>query len=204
LFISIKKITKKLVTQNGTVLINHPISLKKQYHLGNYETLNDSMNYNYNYGISFWVYLHSNPSNNANNYFSILNYANKPNFLYNPNKHDFQIVCDISGSEIQETIYSNDNMPLQKWTNVLFNCNGGTMDVFLDNNLVISKSKIIPYITIDALTLGENDGLNGGICNVVYFKTPLSIGNMFILYHSNKLKSPPISDTSDKSILTSI
>jgi hypothetical protein len=196
LYVSIKKINNKLVTQNGTVLINHPISLNKQYHLGNFETLNKTTDYNYNYGISFWVYLHSNPSNNANNYYSILNYANKPNFLYNPNKHNFQVVCDISGSEIQETIYTNDNMPLQKWTNVIFNCNGGNMDIFIDNNLVKSQSKIIPFITIDALTLGENDGLNGGICNVVYFKTPLSIGNMFILYHSNKLKNPPISDIS--------
>jgi hypothetical protein len=83
-------------------------------------------------------------------------------------------------------------MPLQKWTNVVFNCNNATMDVFVDNNLVISKSNIVPYVNIDSLTVGENDGLSGGICNVVYFNKPLSVGNMFILYYSNKYKNPPI------------
>ena len=203
LYISIKKINNKLVTQDGKVLINHPIQLNKEYHLGNYETLNEVSDYKYNYSISFWMYLHSSQSNNSDNYYSILNYANKPNFTYNPNKHEFQIICDISGSEEQVIIYKNDNMPLQKWTNVVFNCNNATMDVFVDNNLVISKSNIVPYVNIDSLTVGENDGLSGGICNVVYFKKPLSVGNMFILYHSNKYKNPPITDISSKTVVNS-
>jgi hypothetical protein len=213
LYISIKKINNKLVTQDGKVLINNPIHLNKEYHLGNYETLNEVSDYKYNYSISFWMYLHSSQSNNSDNYFSILNYANKPNFTYNPNKHEFQIICDISGSEEQVIIYKNDNMPIQKWTNIVFNCNNATMDVFVDNNLVISKSKfkddngnyksIVPYVNIDSLTVGKNDGLSGGICNVVYFKKPLSVGNMFILYHSNKYKSPPITDISSKTVLNS-
>ena len=139
LYISIKKINNKLVTQDGKVLINHPIQLNKENHLGNYETLNEVSDYNYNYSISFWMFLHSSQSNNSDKYYSILNYANKPNFTYNPNKHEFQIICDISGSEDQQIIYKNDDMPLQKWTNVVFNCNNTTMDVFVDNNLVISK-----------------------------------------------------------------
>jgi hypothetical protein len=203
LYISIKKINNKLVTQDGKVLINHPIQLNKEYHLGNYETLNEVSDYKYNYSISFWMYLHSSQSNNSDNYFSILNYANKPNFTYNPNKHEFQIICDITGSEDQEIIYKNNNMPLQKWTNIVFNCNNATMDVFVDNNLVISKSNIVPYVNIDSLTVGKNDGLSGGICNVVYFKKPLSVGNMFILYHSNKYKEQPIADISSKTVVNS-
>jgi hypothetical protein len=89
LYVSIKKINNKLVTQDGKVLINHPIQLNKEYHLGNYETLNEVSDYKYNYSISFWMYLHSSQSNNSDNYYSILNYANKPNFIYNPNKHEF-------------------------------------------------------------------------------------------------------------------
>jgi|UniRef100_A0A6C0IMM4 hypothetical protein len=204
LYVSIKQINNKLVTQNGKVLINHPIPLNKEYHLGNYETLNEISDYNYNYSISFWMYLHSSQSNNSDNYYSIVNYANKPNFTYNPNKHEFQIICDISGSENQEIIYTNDNMPLQKWTNIVFTCNNATMDVFVDNNLVISKSNIIPYVNIDSLTVGGKSGLSGGICNVVYFKKPLSVGNMFILYHSNKYIKPPITDISSKTVLNSV
>lgn len=204
LYIFIKKINNKLVTQNGKVLIINPIYLNKEYHLGNHETLNEVSDYNYNYSISFWMYLHSSQSNNSDNYYSILNYANKPNFTYNPNKHEFQIICDISGSDNQEIIYKNDNMPLQKWTNVIFTCNDATMDVFINNNLVISKSNIVPYVNIDSLTVGENNGLSGGICNAVYFNKPLSVENMFILYYSNKYINPPVTDISSKSILNTI
>ena len=193
LYISLKNLNNKLVTQNGKVLIDKPIYLNKQYYLGNYETLNEVSDYNYNYSISFWIFLHSNQTNNSDNYYSLLNYANKPNFTYNPNKHDFKIICDISGSvsEEQVIIYKNDNMPLQKWTNIVFTCNNATMDVFIDNNLVISKPNIVPYVNIDSLTVGENDGLSGGISNIIYFNKPLSVGNMFILFHSNKYKEKP-------------
>lgn len=203
-YVSIKKINNKLVTQDGSVLINHPIQLTQEYHLGNYKTLNESIDYKYNFAISFWVYLHSNPSNNADKYYSILNYANKPNFLYNPGQNDFKIVCDMSGSDIQEVIYKNNDMKLQKWNNIVLNCENGNMDIFIDNNLVISKSGIIPLIDIDSLTVGENRGINGGICNVTYFKKPLSVGNMFILYHSIKYKNPPVTDISMETVIESI
>lgn len=205
LYFLIQKTNHKLVTQDGKILINHPIPLNKQYHLGNHESffeISDN-DYNYNYSISFWMYLHSSQSNNSNNYYSILNYANKPNFTYNPVKHEFQIVCDISGSE-QEIIYTSSDIPLQKWINIIFTYNNTTMDVFIDNNLMISKPNIIPYVNIDSLTIGDNNGLSGGICNVIYFKKPLSVGSMFILYHSNKYKRPPIIDISSQDIINSI
>lgn len=205
LYFSIKQLNNYIVSQNGNVLINNPVSLNKQYHLGNYETLNEISDYKYNYSISFWMYLHSNSSNNADQFYSILNYANKPNFLYNPNKHEFNVVCDVSGEtgESQEILYKTDNIPLQKWINVIFTSNEGNMDIFIDNNLVTSKSNIIPYVSIDALTVGENDSINGGICNVIYFDEPLNFANMFILYYSNKYKKTPVTDISSKTIITS-
>ena len=194
IYILFTKINHKLVTQNGNVLINQPIYFNKEYHLGNKETLDQVSDYKYNFAISFWMLLHSNPSNNADQYFSLLNYANKPNFLYNPSKHDFKVICDISGSDNQEIIHTSNQLKFQKWTNVVLNCDGNHMDLFIDNNLVKSVSGIVPFINIDSLTVGENNGANGGICNIIYFDKPLSVGNMFILYHSVKYKSPPISD----------
>ena len=58
---------------------------------------------------------------------------------------------------------------LQKWNNIIINYTGGTMDVFLNGDLVSSTKNIIPYSTLDNLTIGEDNGIKGGICNVIYF-----------------------------------
>ena len=93
------------------------------------------------------------------------------------------------------------NVACFTFKSIITHCN---CDIFIDNNLVISKSGIIPLIDIDSLTVGENRGINGGICNVTYFKKPLSVGNMFILYHSIKYKNPPVTDISLETVIESI
>ena len=46
-------------------------------------------------------------------------------------------------------------------------------------------------MTMDTLSVGENNGLNGGICNVVYFKNTLDSNQIYYLYNSVKNKTPP-------------
>jgi len=48
------------------------------------------------------------------------------------------------------------------------------MDIFLNNNLVASVEGIAPYMTSDIVTSGENDGINGGIKNIIYYDKPLN------------------------------
>ena len=40
---------------------------------------------------------------------------------------------------------------------------------FKDGELVVSEPGLIPYMKSDIVKVGENNGLNGGICNVVYY-----------------------------------
>ena len=75
------------------------------------------------------------------------------------------------------------------------------MDIFLNNELVKSNVGVVPYYTIDNLTTGESNGLNGSICNVVYFRHPLNTSNMYILYNMVKDKTPPIMSSSSASVL---
>jgi hypothetical protein len=46
-------------------------------------------------------------------------------------------------------------------------------------------------MSYDEITVGENDGLSGGVCNVVYFPKPLKLSKINSLYKSLKYKNPP-------------
>lgn len=204
-------------TQGGEQLVNKPVYTDTQYNLGSYIDLNGSDKYDYQYAISSWIYIDSAPPNTNPNYTkftSILNFGNKPNVLYNPSKRTFMITMqqkdlknltknklidfDDEGNRI---IYVNKDFLLQKWNNLIINYNGGTLDIFLNGELVKSSIEVVPYYSFDNLTIGENDGINGGICNVVYFRKPLTSANIYYLYNTVKNRTPPLLNDSNETIL---
>jgi len=58
--------------------------------------------------------------------------------------------------------------------------------------LVGSFPQVIPYISADNLTIGDEKGLNGGICNVVFFNNILNKERIQMNYELLKNKNPPI------------
>jgi hypothetical protein len=105
---------------------------------------------------------------------------------------------DDQGNRI---IYINNNVLLQKWNNLIINYNGGTLDIFLNGELVKSSIEVVPYYTIDSLIIGENNGIKGGICNVIYFRNSISSQNIYYLYNTVKSKNPPTLNESNETIL---
>lgn len=203
--------------QGGKQLVNWPVYTDKQYDLGGYQELNDTDDFNYQYGISCWIFIDSagpNTNPNYNKYTSLLNFGEKPNILYNGSKRmlmitmqqkDLQKVTkndlldfDDNGNRI---IYINNNILLQKWNNIIINYNGGTLDIFLNGELVKSSLQVVPYYSFDKLTIGEENGIKGGMCNVIYFRKPLNSRNVFFLYNTLKDKTPPIINDSTETIL---
>jgi hypothetical protein len=199
-------------TQGGKQLVNQPVYTDTKHNLGNYIELNGgSDTFDYQYAISCWVYLDAVPPNtneNYNKYTSLLNFGNKPNILYNGKDNCLMITIqqkdlkDVTKNKLidfddegNRIIYTNKNFLLQKWNNIIINYNGGTMDIFLNGELVKSSPEVVPYYTIDSLNIGENDGIKGGMCNVVYFKEALRAGNIYTLYNSMKDMNPPVIDT---------
>jgi len=210
-YIGYNKLFKKINLQGGNQIINEPIRTNTLQTLAGYNELNGTDNFNYQYGISFWVFIDSASPNTGPayvKYSSLLNYGGKPNVLYNANKHTLIITMGTENKsipqinnqennnnedyELDRIIYKNENMLLQKWNNFVINYSGGTLDIFLNGELVKSIIEVVPYMSLDTLTVGENAGINSSICNVVYFKTPLNKTNMYYLYNMIKDKSPPI------------
>jgi hypothetical protein len=108
------------------------------------------------------------------------------------------IEFDDEGNRI---LYKSNNVLLQKWNNIIINYNGGVLDVFLNGELVKSDGGVVPYYTLDNLTIGEDNGLMGGICNVVYFNQPLTSSKIYNLYNSVKFKTPPTTNDSNETII---
>ena len=209
----------KINLQGGKQLVNAPMPINTSQDYGTYETLNDENQYDYNYAISFWFYIDALPPNTSSaykTYTSLLNYANKPNVLYNAEKHkliitikqkDLQATTDnkfiqfVEGDTDTRVLYENNNVLLQRWNNIIINYNGGVLDVFMNGELQQSNVGVVPYYTLDALTIGNNDGIVGKICNVVYFNKSLSHDNMFYLYNMVKGENPPIPKKSNVYII---
>ena len=97
-------------------------------------------------------------------------------------------------------VHKMENVLLQKWNQFVINCDGGTIDVFCNNELVKSQINMVPYMSSDNLTVGQNGGVYGGICNVVYFNEPLTSNKMYYSYNTSKSSNPPIVNDSNISL----
>jgi hypothetical protein len=205
---------KEYTLQGGKLLVNKPVYIDSLNTLASYEELNGSNDLEYQYGLSFWVYINSTPTKTTSNKFvSLLNYGNKPNVLYKASTNTLMITMEQKGLTKQHNklidfdennnriIYKNNNLLLQKWNNIVINYSGGTLDIFLNNELVKSAVEVVPYMTLDILTVGSENGVDGGICNVVYFKEPLNVSKMYVLYNMVKDKSVPITSEMNKTFI---
>lgn len=188
----------KLITTNGITLLNKPQQLNKQHTVGSFETLhNGKHKKNYNYSLSFWVWLNSVPPNTRKSYTkftNILNFQENPSIKYNALENTLQITCNPSENKsIDKAIILHEipNISLQKWNNIVINYDKGTMDIFMNGELVSSNPNIAPFLTNELITIGEDKGLEGRITNIVYFREILSAQKINLSYNAVKHLNNP-------------
>jgi hypothetical protein len=197
----------KFMLQGGTVLLNEPVCTSKLTSLGNYTTFNKNKEFDYNYAISCWFFLDAFPPSTSpsfNKYCSLLSYAGKPNVTYNSSINSLRVTIKHPISKDTKTklmdftenneriIYVKNKMLLQKWNNLILNFEGGTLDIFLNGELVKTNIEVVPFYTLDNLTVGEPEGYIGGMCNVTYYNKTLNKGNIYYIYDLLKNKNPPL------------
>ena len=202
-------------TQNGLLLVNNPISIRNKTTLASYQTLHGSEDFDYQYGLSFWLYLDSeNPSVNlaSNKYTSVIHYGDKFHLEYNVRLNTLRLIVLKNGiqpsdkanktsDELYDVIFEKKDILLQKWNNIIINYNGGTLDIFYNGLLIKSNIQIAPFMEYDTLDVGSDKGIFGRICNVNYFKETLIASQIYNLYNSVKDKTPPIVSEVNKTIM---
>ena len=172
---------------------------EKKYHLYNKSRdISSNTKFNYNYGMSFWIYLDSINTTQIDKYLTILNYGNKPTVEYNPSKNILRFSVTKNGEKNEKenasinNIYELPNVLLQKWNNIIINYIGGTVDIFYNGELLSSAPNVSPFMSYDELNVGQENGINGGICNLIYFINPLTSKQIYYLYNLLKNTNPPI------------
>jgi len=246
-------LTEKIQLQGGKQITNQTIYTNKQADLFTLQQLTNMTTPDYQYGLSFWLYIDSEPPSTSNLYLSngsVVNFAETPNILYNgtnnslifmqkysrpftdfsnidmstflnskgfnistnPNeintlnrsntrtaKEGKNYMRDASNNIIHfdkngnREIFRLENIQLQKWNHIALNLYNGTMDIFYNGQLVKSQPGVVPWIDVTSLlTIGSDNGISGGICNMTFFNKPLNYSQIYYLYELFKNKTPPI------------
>lgn len=181
----IPKLYRYFIIQDGLQLLKDPIYLNDEKQLGTFESLHPnatdtSYQYAYNYAISSWIFIDNQPPSTSSSFdVDILNYGHKPQISYNvaENKLNFNIM--------RKLVYTMRPVH-QKWIHLLINYQGGTLDIFIDGKLESSTPNIVPYMSYDNFMIGKENGINGGIKNVIYFDHYLKLNDINILYNTQK------------------
>jgi hypothetical protein len=83
-------------------------------------------------------------------------------------------------------------LPLQKWNHIVLNYLNGTCDVFVNSELHASKIEVIPMNEKDRIfEIGAEDGIQGKLCNVIFFQEHLTGVKIKELYTEFSYKNPP-------------
>jgi hypothetical protein len=234
-------LTERIQLQGGKQITNQTIYTNNQADLFTMQQLTNMTTPDYQYGLSFWLYIDSEPPSTSNLYLSngsVLNFAETPNILYNGVKNTLIFTqkysreyIDTSNVDMNEYLYNRgltasnrqttkkgssymrdasnniihldknadkeifrlENIQLQKWNHIALNLYNGTMDIFYNGQLVKSQPGVVPWIDVSSfLTIGSNNGISGGVCNMTFFNKPLTYTQIYYLYELFKNKTPPI------------
>lgn len=195
LYIIYPWIVKQFLSHNSNQLVNEPTVLNKEINLGSFSDVNYvDDKFQYKYAVSGWIYIDSFPpetNSSYDEYTSLLNIGDKPNFLFNVTKNKLKIMLKTQGN-VESILYETADFRMQRWNHVIVNYDGATMDIFINNILVSSTPGTIPYNDNTMMTCGTSNGIYGGICNVNYYKEAISRGKISWLYTSVKDLNPPI------------
>ena len=79
-------------------------------------------------------------------------------------------------------IFEFNDIPYQRWNNIILNYEGGTLDIIINKQLVSSVVNITPVLYYNKVTSGANNGINGGIKDLIYYDKVLSKNDIYSIY----------------------
>jgi hypothetical protein len=88
-------------------------------------------------------------------------------------------------------VYTIQNMPLQRWNHVFYNYDGANIDIFLNNELLVTLTDYVPAIEHGSIRAGGG-GVIGNIANVVFFNHHVTKDAITGIYNSHKDADVPV------------
>tara|TARA_B000000557_G_scaffold264783_1_gene271770 strand:- start:4178 stop:5929 length:1752 start_codon:yes stop_codon:yes gene_type:complete len=118
-------------------------------------------------------------------YLPVITYGGMPDIVYNPKKNKLEVRIEKANGE-KRIVYQMSDVPLQKWNHIVMNFNSGTLDLFINNKLVVSKPNLLTLMKPRPLIAGSDNGFEGGIRNVAYFSHTLTKQEISLFYNNYK------------------
>ena len=202
-YLYLPKILSASMIKNGIVLIKDPTPIRTKKSLKTYmdltgtstqsnDLLKNQLIIKNTFSLSGWVYIVSQPPNQSpyNDEATIFEFTTlHPKLVFNGKTNKFKAYLNMAQS------YEFD-MPLQKWNYVVFNYDKTAIDIFVNGQLEKTVKRNITNddnFQINGLVyIGQEHGLSGGVCNLIYSATPLVGQDIKYNYDSNKYNDPPV------------
>lgn len=201
-YIYLPRLMTASITKNGTMLVKEPVPINMKKPLKTYVDLvggstksNDLLKtpliINNKFSISGWVYIVSQPPNKYpyNDEATIFEFTTlHPRLVFNGKTNKFKAYFNRAQNHEFE-------MPLQKWNYVVFNYDKSSIDLFVNGKLEHTVKRNVnddSFKINDLVYIGQERGLSGGICNLMYSSTPLIGEDIKYQYDYNKYNEPPM------------
>ena len=203
LYLYLPKIMKKMNEQHGKVIVDKPERINLRKDATNYIDMQSAevfdlrsssvqqltgskltVNVRKSFAMSLWVYIVPMPTNHIpyNKEATILDFASHPRIVYDGSQRNFRIYYSTSKSD-------QFDAPHEKWNHIFVNYDKDTVDMYLNGELkttIPREEQTGGFFVGDILTIGQDNGLQGGIAKVVYYERPLLIHEIRNIYNYNK------------------
>jgi hypothetical protein len=214
LFLSMPYIQNAYLTMNSTFLLPGAQFLKQKQIISNsmpmrmeeYRAIDTkydidtNTNFRRNYALSMWIYINDYDKSTKHQTKQIFQYGNGEENGGNPRVEyqNDELVVTLSNRPSQQSVLKRF-IPKQKWVFLVFNYQHNDADLFVNGELVHSvkfTDDLPVYNEFDVVTLGDEDrSVGGSICNVVYYKQPLSLADIVSQYNLLMFSNPPVYST---------
>jgi len=150
-----------------------------------------------NYTLSFWFYINPTQQNIiTDDWLDVLDYGNKIKVQYGLVNNQNNVIRFTIREKDKDTfkfIHLESNIPSQKWNNFIFKYYDNKVDIFMNGILRDTLSNVfINREEYNLITLGQNNGMTGSICNIIYYPYSLSIDKINQNYANLINNNPPI------------
>ena len=202
-YIYLPKLLSATMVKDGIVLVKDPTPINVKKSLKTYmdltgtstqsnDLLKTQLIIKNTFSLSGWVYIVSQPPNQYpyNDEATIFEFTTlHPRLVFNGKTNMFKAYFNEAQS-------SEFEMPLQKWNYVVFNYDKTSIDLFVNGKLEKTLKRNVStddnFKINDLVYIGQERGLSGGVCNLIYSATPLVGQDIKYNYDSNKYNEPPI------------
>ena len=202
-YIYLPKLLSATMVKDGIVLVKDPTPINVKKSLKTYmdltgtstqsnDLLKTQLIIKNTFSLSGWVYIVSQPPNQSpyNDEATIFEFTTlHPRLVFNGKTNMFKAYFNEAQS-------SEFEMPLQKWNYVVFNYDKTSIDLFVNGKLEKTMKRNVStddnFKINDLVYIGQERGLSGGVCNLIYSATPLVGQDIKYNYDSNKYNEPPI------------